>query len=1240
MFRLDAESLRGEAPVDSGPGRAKLMSQVLTAMWINTKPEAMKLTTFLDIARRHRSDVFWRSALLLAAMMIAVAVVKAGELRPAGKPLVGLDRSFRAAFFQRSKIAATANAEKTAASNQKLDFNRDIKPILEAHCYLCHGGEKAQAQLRLDSEAAILQGGVSGRVIVPGSGEGSLLVQRLLGWNSRPRMPLGADPLPKKEIDLIRAWIDQGPPGFASAAASQPALESEASHPQAATESPLFSTKIRPILAARCYQCHGPDVQQNGLRLDSLAAALKGSASGKVIVPGDSKKSPMILRLLGLNRPQMPYGGPPLSHDQSDLIQKWIDQGASGPDSTEPVIMASKGLKHWAYMKPTRPKLPKVKNASWCRNPIDYFVLARLEKEGIPPSPEADRETLLRRASLDLIGLPPTVQEVDAFVLDRSPDAYEKAVDRLLASPHYGERWARPWLDLARYADTNGWEADHPRTAWKYRDWVINALNQNMSFKEFTIEQIAGDMLPNPTTDQLIATGFHRNTMLNEEGGTDPVELLWITLVDRVNTTASVWLGTTLACAECHNHKFDPFTQKDYYRFLAFFDNADYKIEPENRWWVLEPQLGLPTPEQEANSKELKAAVSKLETVLNTPTPELEAAQAKWELEMKAAEANWTVLRPNHFSSAGGATLSLLADQSVLAGGKNPEADTYLVEARTDRTGITGVRLEVLSDSSLPQSGPGRDADGNFFLSGFELEAAPVDRPEAMEKVVFKEAAANESQSGYDAGKLIRKDLSLEGWAIDSTPSSVPTARFAVLVPEKPFGFDHGTLLMIRLKHEMRRTSRNIGRFRLAVTTMADPLIVTHVPAHLRRALDVPVAQRTQKQKDEAAALYRSIGPPLQPTRDQVAKLKKSLKDLGIVTTLIMGERHNFERPYTYVRTRGSFMSPTEKVYADVPAVLGPLPPDQMPNRLGLANWLVSEDNPLTARVTVNRFWEQIFGGSIVETSEDFGTQGDLPTHPELLDWLATEFMRQNWSMKKTLRLIVTSATYRQSARVTSELKERDPYNKLLARGPRFRVEAEMVRDIALAAAGLLSLKIGGPSVFPYQPEGLWDRPYSDEKWVESKGEDRYRRGIYTFIRRTVLYPSLVTFDAPSREFCTVRRVRTNTPLQALATLNDPAFFEASQALAKRMMLDGGPNPAARVAYGFRRCVSRRPTEPEVGRVLGFYQAELSRYQKDPKAASEVVKGYSSPSLSITEQAAWTMVARVLLNMDETITKE
>ncbi|HEX5483288.1 MAG TPA: PSD1 and planctomycete cytochrome C domain-containing protein [Terriglobia bacterium] len=1136
-----------------------------------------------------------------------------------------------------------AQPHKAAAASaaRSVTFDHDIAPIFKSHCAACHSGANAQAKLRLDSEASILKGGVSGRTIIPGDSKDSLLVKRVLGLTDGPRMPMGASPLAAKDVSLIRAWIDHG--NFSAAAvkasSSQPVVSPVASH-ESSAQSPLFATKIRPILASRCYQCHGPKVHRNGLRLDSLAAILKGSDYGKIVTPGNSADSRIIQRLTAAERPQMPYGGPPLSKEQIQLIRKWIDAGAPGPDSTTPAPPSSP-IKHWAYMKPVRPPLPTVKDAAWCRNPIDYFVLAKLEKENLKPSPEADKQTLIRRVYLDLIGLPPTPQEVDAFVADKSPNAYEKVVDHLLASPHYGERWAREWLDLARYADTNGYEKDQRRTAWEYRDWVIKALNQNMSFRDFTIEQIAGDMLPNPTNSDLIATGFNRNTLLNQEGGVDPQEYYWYSLVDRVNTTAAVWMGTTLGCAQCHNHKFDPFTQKDFYSFLAFFDNSQYTIGgPENGKYAVEPDLELPTPEQAVKSKEFRAQIAKLQDVLNNSTPALEAAQTKWEARMKNAHSEWPVLKPDHFSSAKGATLKLMPDQSILAGGKNPDADSYTIQARTHLTGITGVRIEVLNDASLPNGGPGRDPDGNFFLSNFEVTASPAGKTGAAQKVTFKSAAANDQQSGYSAANLVSKEPGLKGWAIDSTPSKVPLPRQAVLTPAKPFGFPGGTLITVTLKHQMRHASRNIGRFRLSVTSIADPEAITKLSARMWPVLETPADKRTQKEKEELAAAFRSITPLLQPTRDQIAKLQKSLKNLDIVTAMILREKPGTGRPWTYIRERGSFLSLGDKVYANVPFILNPLPANQTPSRLALARWLVDDNNPLTARVVVNRYWGSMFGRGIVGTPEDFGTQGDPPTHPKLLDWLATEFMRDGWDMKAIKRLIVTSATYRQSSRVTPELLERDPYNMLLARGPRFRVEAEMVHDIALSASGLLSQKIGGPSVFPYQPDGIWDVPYSSDKWIISKGEDAHRRAIYTFMRRSAPYPSLVVFDAPSREFCTVRRVRTNTPLQALTTLNDPFFFDAARAMARRMAHEAGPGVAARIRYGFRLCTSRSPSQAELDRIVSFYNQELTHYEKNNAAACEVIKADPHTATNAPEQAAWTMVSNILLNLDETISKE
>jgi len=1139
-------------------------------------------------------------------------------------------------------LLAAVSFAQTAPSNPPVDFNRDIAPIFEKSCAPCHNANLAQAKLRLDSESAILAGGVSGPAIAPRKSGDSLLVKRILGTTDAPRMPMGAPALSAEQVQLIRRWIDQG--NFSAAQAAAQPWAPQGSEPAAAGSSSLFAAQVRPILASRCYGCHGAETQQNGLRLDSLAAVLKGSDSGRILVPGHSGQSRLIRRLLAQERPLMPYGGPPLTADEIAAIRKWIDAGAPGPDSDAPIAAAPR-KRHWAYIKPLRPSLPDVSNPAWVRNEIDAFILARLEKEGLRPSPEADKTTLIRRVYLDLIGLPPSPQDVDAFLGDQSPTAYEKLVDRLLASPQYGERWARPWLDLARYADTNGYEKDSRRTAWEYRDWVIRALNSDMSFKEFTIEQIAGDMLPHPTQDQIIATGFHRNTMLNQEGGVDPEEYYWYEQVDRVNTTASVWLGSTMGCAQCHNHKFDPFTQKDYYRFLAFYANSKYKIHGhDSERYAEEPELELPTLDQAARSAEFRFIMAGIQKQLDTETPALREAQQEWEVEMRNAEKQWQVLSPLQAESAGGATFKVLPDGSLLATGKNPQADSYTIQLKTNQSGITAVRLEVLADESLPNGGPGRDPEGNFFLSAFDVNVSPLSSSGAPPKPVFvtmKKVVGNESQSGYSADGILSKEPGLHGWAIDTAPSpdGMPR-RFAVFVADKPFGFEGGTELTIRMKHQMRHSSRNVGRFRIAVTTAKDPAWSAKLPARLWLVLEMKPEQRSAKQTESLEAAYRQESPLLDSARKQMADLTTDLKKLGIATAMVMEENPGVIRPATYIRERGSFLSRGEEVYADVPSALNPLPKGETPNRLALAQWLVSEDNPLTARVTVNRFWETIFGHGLVETSEDFGTQGELPSHPELLDYLATSFMENHWSMKKIQRLMVTSATYRQSSRDTPELIAKDPYNRLYARGPRFRLEAEAVHDLALSASGLLSLKMYGPSVFPYQPDGIWDVPYSSDKWVISQGEDRYRRSLYTFMRRSAPYPSMVTFDAPSREFCTVRRVRTNTPLQALTTLNDPFFFEAARAMAVRMLKEGGDNDAARAGYGFRLVVSRTPTRAEQDRVLSYFQEQLTRYRADGKAATEVIGVTTDPPSNAAEWAAWTLVANILLNMDETLSKD
>ena len=749
-----------------------------------------------------------------------------------------------------------------------------------------------------------------------------------------------------------------------------------------------------------------------------------------------------------------------------------------------------------------------------------------------------------------------------------------QAVDRLLASPHYGERWARPWLDLARYADTNGHEKDNRRSIWKYRDWVIDALNRDLPFDRFTIEQIAGDMLPDATVEQRIATGFHRNAMTNEEGGVDPEESLYEVLVDRVNTTATVWLGSTLACAQCHNHKYDPFSQKDYFRFLAFFAGTDYDDHGLER--------RQPLPRGEARSRLARAGGraqgrASARSIGSRPSsrrrhPRCVEAQAAWEEEQRASSSMWTPLVPSEATATGRVVLTPKPDGSVLASGPNAETTTYTVRARTTAAGMTALRLEVLPDASLPRGGPGRDAYGHFRLTGIHLEVAPAAKPGASTPVTITDVKVDDAAYAFDpkelAGSATTAYARKRGaWAVNAMRDEQRLPRHAVLKAESPFGFEGGTIVTVRLDHLDGTLGQGIGRFRLSITSAADPMAGATLPARLRPVLAMEAEARTSAQSEDLAGYFRSITPLLQAARVELAAARERLDRLQIPSTLVMKERASFERPSYELRERGSFTARGDVACSPGrPARCIRCVTSCRPT--GLA-WRAGWPIPTTrwsSRVAVNRLWEQIFGRGLVETSEDFGAQGELPSHPELLDWLATEFVARGWSQKTLLRTIVTSATYRQSSETSSALVERDPYNRLFARGPRFRMEAEMIRDVALAASGLLSRKMNGPSVFPLQPDGIWDIPYNQDKWVTSEGEDRYRRSLYTFMRRTSPYPSFMTFDATSREYCTVRRVRTNTPLQALTQLNNRAAFEAARALARPHARGRGGGLVGRVA--------------------------------------------------------------------------
>ena len=967
-----------------------------------------------------------------------------------------------------------------------------------------------------------------------------------------------------------------------------------------------FNRDIRPILASNCLKCHGIDegARKSKLRMDLRSTSTGPAKSGKTaIVPGKPGESELIRRVFSSDPQEvMP---PPSTHftltdAQKSLLKEWISQGA--PYAT-----------HWAFVAPRQAPLPDVQRAEWPANPLDRFVLAKLEASGLHPSPRADRFTLVRRVYLDLIGLPPTPQQADAFVNDEATDAYEKLVDKLLADSHYGERWARRWLDLARYADTNGFEKDRPRTIWPYRDWVISAFNQDMPFDEFTIEQLAGDMLPNATLSQRIATGFHRNTMLNEEGGIDPLEYRFYASIDRINTTGTTWLGLTVGCAQCHTHKYDPITQTEYYRLLAFLNNAD------------EPRMEIPDKQTEARRKETEEKVAKLLAALPEKFPggaaELAQAFDAWENEASSRAAHWTVLRPKKLESSK-PYLTVLQDGSVLAAGDIAKSVTYDLDFDAPSAPATAIRLEALTDESLPNRGPG--------MAFYELELGDFFLSEITAK--FNGQALKFSHAAQTFGSPAKDAIDGDpqtGWRVTG---GTGTPQIAV------FSFDKALSVSGDLAVHMlfeRYAAAPLGRFRISVTSDPQAAEPFAFPPELEAILLSAPADRTNAQRQKLFDFFLTTTPKLAKPREAADALRATLPPP--LTTLVMRERPvGHERP-TFVHHRGEYLSPTEGVEPGIPAFLPQLPPGEPANRLLFARWLVSKDNPLTARVVVNRQWAAFFGRGIVRTLQDFGYQGEMPSNQQLLDWLAVEFMKEGWSFKKLDRLIVTSAAYRQSSAVTPELLARDPENVLISRGPRFRMEAEMIRDSALASSGLISPKIGGPSVFPPQPASVTSEgAYGALKWVVSKGEDRHRRSLYTFSKRTAPFALYTTFDAPSGEVCVARREVSNSPLQALSLLNDAVFIEPSQAIGKQLAEDDASDEA-RAAEVFRRLIVRPPDGQELAMLVDFAGKQRERFSANESAAAQVAGERSG---NLVERATWTAVARAVMNLDESVTKD
>lgn len=971
-----------------------------------------------------------------------------------------------------------------------------------------------------------------------------------------------------------------------------------------ASQEVTFDGDVLPIFKAHCVTCHGGDDPSGELDLTSA----EGLKKSNVVVPGKPEESRLVQRLQGLGgRPRMPKGFGPLAQEDIDKVVRWIRSGAS---------YAGGKSAHWAYLLPVRPAIPEQKGAQgkWIRNPIDAFVLKRLQDSRLEPSPEAPKEVLLRRVYLDLIGLPPSPREVQAFLGDKRPDAYERVVDRLLANPHYGEKRALKWLDLARYADTNGYEKDGIRTAWKYRDWVIDAFNANMPYDQFTIKQLAGDLLPNPSINDLVATGFHRNSMFNAEGGVDQEEARYEVINDRVATTATVWLGTSLACARCHDHKYDPFTQRDYFRMYAFFNNTDYqevgnKTISEMKY--VEPVIEVPNAEQAASRMRLVGEIAALRGELKTRTPALTSEESAWIQSLRSNPA-WRTLAAS-VKATGGIEWQKQSDDSWLAQGPNADQSTITVVGYPNQV-VSVVKLEVLPDNSLVNGGPGRASSGNFILSSVRMWADGKPVPTSG-------AEADYVQQGYSIEDVLDEDPDT-GWAVAGSYGKEHVAAFRLTKPI------HVKELRVQLECASRMWPQHtLGRFRLSCSDGA-AIVAELVPAPIREIAGL--ATRTPDEQKRLDDFFLSVAPSLNVKRRQLQADERQLDTLNseIPTALILREKKTSGPLTAWLRKRGDFLNKSEEVTASTPAVLPPLK-DPAPNRLSLAKWLVSKENPLTARVEVNRLWEECFGRGIVETSENFGTQGSHPSHPELLDWLACEFVDRGWDMKAILRLIVTSSTYRQSSSRSKDLLAKDPENVLLARGPRFRLDAEGIRDVALTASGLLNPQIGGPSVFPYQPEGIWNSPYSGERWMTSKGSSLYRRGIYTFLKRTAMYPNFMALDGTSREQCTVRRTRTNTPLQSLALLNDQTSLEAAKALARRTLRES--KGKARIDYAFELCTGRIPTREEKLRLEKLLSTLTARYSA---RSSDATKLSQTPEL-----AAWTLLANVLLNLDETITK-
>jgi cytochrome c553 len=999
-----------------------------------------------------------------------------------------------------------------------------------------------------------------------------------------------------------------------------------------AAEAPIseriqYNRDVRPILADACFRCHGFDKNKREAdrRLDTREGALAENDGVRAIVPGKLAESDAHVRIRSTDKEEMmppPKANRQLSKREKQVLDRWIEQGAEYQE-------------HWAYIPVSRPAVPDANEPGFTRNAIDQFILARQRELGLQHVGTADRGTLARRLHLDLMGLPPTPEEVEDFANARSPDAYEKQVEWLLASPQFGERMAVWWLDLVRYADSIGYHSDNPRNVWPYRDYVIRAFNQNKPFDRFTIEQIAGDLLPEANLEARVASGYNRLTLTTEEGGAQAKEYEHKSVVDRVKSIGTSWLGQTFMCAECHDHKFDPIKTRDFYALGAFF--ADVSEAPIGR---REDGMLVPTPDQEKNLKQLDASLATLRGRLNAPSPELEAAQAAWERANAegAADVPWTTAHIESATADKASKLVVRADDTVkVEVDGSPATDTYQLGIKLP-AGATGIRLDVLPSTTLPANGPGRATNGNFVLTEIvvEREHQPLKLTSATATFEQPNHTAKEAIDGNSDGKD-------NGWGVNGN-----AGKESALYVELSDEIAKETTVTVQLRQKYG-DNHTIGKFRLSVTMAPKPIRAPNAafPADVLAGLKTAPDQRTPEQKQKIFSYFRGIVPELAQLRAEIAETDKQRESLvnSIGRCLVTESSKNLRT--VRVLPRGNWMD--DGGDALLPAMPQFLPgaksstPTERLTRLDLAKWLVSRDNPLTARVLVNRLWKLFYGTGLSKTLEDMGTQGEIPTNQALLDWLAVELMDSGWDVKHIVRLMVTSGTYRFASIAPKDLIERDPFNRELTRASRWRLDAEFVRDNALTISGLLVQQVGGPSVKPYQPAGYWENlNFPTREWEPDKDRNQWRRGLYTWWQRSYVQPSLLAFDAPTREECAADRTRSNIPQQALALLNDPTYVEAARSLAKRMIKEGGETPEQRIQWAWRKASARAPKAEEVQILVELYKKHLDQYAQAEKDAEEIIKVGFSPAASDAskaELAAYTGVARAILNLHETITR-